>query len=52
MVGLFALSMLISCGVVGAIAPVLRREVAIRSALVGGTVLFAVVYGAGCALVG
>jgi hypothetical protein len=49
--GLFALSMLVACGVVGAIAPVLRREVAIRTALVGGTVLFGVVYAAGRLLV-
>jgi hypothetical protein len=51
-VGLLALSFLVSSGLVGAVAPVLRREIAIRSALVGGTVLFALVYGAGRALVG
>jgi hypothetical protein len=44
--------MLLVSGVIGAIAPVLRREVAIRAAVIGGTVLFALVYGAGCALVG
>jgi hypothetical protein len=43
--------MLVSSGVVGAVAPVLRPEVAIRSAVIGGVVLFAVVYGAGWALV-
>jgi hypothetical protein len=50
-IGLFGLCMLVSCGVVGAIAPVLRREVAIHAALIGGTVLFGIVYAAGCALV-
>jgi hypothetical protein len=43
--------MLVASGVVGAIAPVLRHEVAIQSALIGGTVLFVIVYTAGCALV-
>jgi hypothetical protein len=50
-VGLFGLCMLVASGVVGAIAPVLRREVALRAAVIGGSVLFAVVYAAGCALV-
>jgi hypothetical protein len=50
-VGLFALSMLVASGVVGAIAPVLRPVVAIRSALIGGIALFALVYAAGCVLV-
>jgi hypothetical protein len=50
-VGLFTLSMLVASGIVGAIAPILRREVAIRAAVVGGSVLFAVVYAAGRALV-
>jgi hypothetical protein len=45
--GLFCLSMLVSSGVVGAVAPILRPEVAIRSALIGGAVLFVVVYGCG-----
>lgn len=50
-IGLFALSMLVASGVVGAIAPILRPEVAIRSAVIGGTVLFGLVYGAGWILV-
>jgi hypothetical protein len=50
--GLFGVCMLVASGVVGAIAPVLRPEMAIRAAVIGGTVLFAVVYAAGCALVG
>jgi hypothetical protein len=50
--GLLGVCMLLVSGVIGAIAPVLRREVAIRAAVIGGTVLFALVYGAGCALVG
>jgi hypothetical protein len=49
--GLLGVSMLVACGVVGAIAPVLRREAALRAAAIGGFVLFAVVYAAGCALV-
>jgi hypothetical protein len=49
--GLFTLSMLVACGVVGAFGPVLRREVAIRAAVIGGTALFVIVYAAGCALV-
>ena len=50
-IGLFCLSMLVSSGVVGAIAPILRRETAINSAVVGGVVLFGLVYGAGWLLV-
>jgi hypothetical protein len=50
-IGLFCLSMLVSSGVVGAVAPILRPEVAIRSALIGGVVLFGLVYGAGWWLV-
>jgi hypothetical protein len=49
--GLFCLLMLVSSGVVGAVAPILRPEVASVAALIGGAVLFAVVYGAGWALV-
>jgi hypothetical protein len=49
--GLFCLSMLVSSGVVGAVAPILRPEVAIRSAVIGGVVLFGLVYGAGWVLV-
>jgi hypothetical protein len=45
--GLFALCMLVSCGCWGAIAPMLRPDVAIKGALVTGWMLFAVVYGAG-----
>jgi hypothetical protein len=46
-IGLFCLSMLVSSGVVGAVAPILRPEVAIRSAVIGGVVLFGLVYGCG-----
>jgi hypothetical protein len=46
-IGLFALSMLVSSGVVGGVAPLLRPEVAIRSVVIGGGALFLVVYGAG-----
>jgi hypothetical protein len=46
-IGLFCLSMLVSCGVVGAAAPILRPEVAISSALIGSVVLFGLVYGTG-----
>jgi hypothetical protein len=49
--GLFCLSMLVSSGVVGAVAPILRPAVAIRSAVIGGCVLFGLVYGAGWYLV-
>jgi hypothetical protein len=35
--------MLVASGVVGTIAPVLHREVAIRAAMIGGIVLFALV---------
>lgn len=50
-IGLFGLCMLVSCGCVGAIAAVLRPDIAIRSAVVGGIVLFGLVYGAGWLLV-
>jgi hypothetical protein len=50
-IGLFCLSMLVSSGWVGAIAAVLRPEVAIRSAVIGGVVLFVILYGAGWLLV-
>jgi hypothetical protein len=49
--GLFTLCMFIASGLVGAIAPILRPEVAIRSAVIGGIVLFGLLYGAGCLLV-
>jgi hypothetical protein len=49
--GLFCLCEFVACGVIGAIAPILRREVAIRSALIGGIVLFGLLYGAGWYLV-
>jgi hypothetical protein len=49
--GLFSLCMFIASGLVGAIAPILRPEVAIRSAVIGGIVLFGLLYGAGCLLV-
>jgi hypothetical protein len=39
--------MLVSSGVVGTVAPILRPEVAIRSAVIGGVVLFGLVYGCG-----
>jgi hypothetical protein len=44
-IGLFALCMLIASGIWGAIAPILRPEVA--GALITGCVLFAIVYGCG-----
>jgi hypothetical protein len=49
--GLFCLCMLVSCGVWGAISPILRQEVAIKGALISGCVLFAVVYVGGYLLV-
>jgi hypothetical protein len=45
--GLFCLSMLMSGGCWGAIAPILRPQVALLGALISGCVLFLVVYGAG-----
>lgn len=50
-IGLFGLSMLVSCGLWGAVAPVLRPQVALRGALVTGCLLFTVVYCLGWALV-
>ena len=50
-VGLFCLCMLVSSGVVGAVAPILRPETAISSAVIGGTVLFILLYAAGWFLV-
>jgi hypothetical protein len=50
-IGLFALCMLVSCGLWGAISVILRPEVAISGALISGIVLFALVYGAGWWLV-
>jgi len=50
-IGLFCLSMLVSSGVWGAIAPVLRPRVAISGALISGCALFAIVYGGGWVLV-
>lgn len=44
-IGLFALCMLVSTGVWGAAASILRPEVAISGALISGCVLFLVVYG-------
>jgi hypothetical protein len=49
--GLFTLCQLITWGLVGAIAPILRPETAIGSAVVGGAVLFGLLYGAGWLLV-
>jgi hypothetical protein len=46
-IGLFALCMLVSCGVWGAISPILRPEVAISGAVITGCGLFAVVYTGG-----
>jgi hypothetical protein len=48
--GLFTFCQLIAWGVVGAIAPILRPETAIRSALMTGCLLFGIVYGGGWAL--
>jgi hypothetical protein len=49
--GLLCLSLLVSCGCWGAIAPILRPQVALMGALITGCVLFLVVYGAGWLLV-
>lgn len=49
--GLFGICMLVACGVVGAIAPLLGREFAIRTAGISGAGLFAVLYTVGWALV-
>jgi hypothetical protein len=49
--GLFCLSLFVSCGCWGAIAPILRPQVALLGALISGCVLFLVVYGAGWWLV-
>jgi len=49
-IGLFSLSMLVSCGCWGAISPILRPQVALSGALISGCVLFLVVYGAGWVL--
>jgi hypothetical protein len=50
-IGLFALCMLLSSGVWGAIAPILRPEVALPGALISGCVLFLAVYALGLAMV-
>ena len=50
-VGLFALCMLLSCGCWGAIAPILRPQVALSGALISGPVLFLAVYALGSLLV-
>jgi hypothetical protein len=50
-VGLFGLSMLVSCGLWGAIAPILRPQVALAGAAITGCVLFIIVYGCGWLLV-
>jgi hypothetical protein len=50
-IGLFCLSMLVSCGCWGALAPLLRAEVVVSGALITGFALFIVVYGGGWILV-
>jgi len=50
-IGLFTLSMLVSCGCWGAIASILRPEVALSGALISGCVLFLAIYGLGWAMV-
>jgi hypothetical protein len=50
-IGLFALCMLVSTGLWGAAASLLRPEVAISGALITGCVLFGIVYGGGWLLV-
>ena len=50
-IGLFFLSMLVSCGCWGAVAPILRPETALSGALITGLVLFAIVYGGGWLLI-
>jgi len=50
-IGLFCLSMLVSCGCWGAISPILRPQVAISGALISGFGLFLVLYTVGWALV-
>jgi hypothetical protein len=49
--GLFCLSLFVSCGCWGAMAPILRPQVALMGALISGCALFLVVYGAGWLLV-
>jgi hypothetical protein len=46
-IGLFALCMLVSSGCWGAIAAILRPEVAVSGALISGCVLFGIVYWGG-----
>ena len=48
----FVLSMFISCGFWGAVAPILSREFAIRGALVTGALLFVIVAAVGLMLFG
>jgi hypothetical protein len=50
-VGLFMLRQFVAWGLVGVIAPILRPETAISSAVIGGGALFTVLYAAGWYLV-
>jgi hypothetical protein len=50
-IGLFALCMLLSSGCWGAIAPILRPQVALSGALISGCVFFGIVYAGGWLLV-
>jgi hypothetical protein len=50
-IGLLGLSMFVSCGVWGTMSPVLRRDIAVKGALISGCALFLVLYGAGWVLV-
>jgi hypothetical protein len=45
--GLLCLSLFVSCGCWGAIAPILRPQVALLGALISGCLLFIIVYGGG-----
>jgi hypothetical protein len=46
-IGLFAICMLVSCGVWGAASSILRPQVAVQGALITGCALFVIVYGGG-----
>jgi hypothetical protein len=50
-VGLFGLCMLVSCGLWGVLASIIRSQVTVAGAAITGCVLFAVIYGCGWLLV-
>jgi hypothetical protein len=51
-VGVFGLSMLVSCGIWGVIAAIIRPQIAVAGAAITGGVLFVLVYGGGYLLFG